>query len=339
VLTSRAMGRARTWKLLAVVATGLLLVSALLLARRWAMGPRHHLTVAAVRQPATSLFFVARASGCFDRERLVVEERTFELGRDALVLLLSGDADVAIAYETPTLRAYARDDRLRVLTTLHTSTRNTRVVARRDRGIESVRDLRGKRLAAAKGTNAEFFVDHLLTLGGVARDEVTIVDVAPEVAPAALEAGEVDAVALSDPHAARARDALGGRAVEILTDLYTEFSMASARAETIATRREALRALVHGLACAERFLLDHPEEAYAAIRPRFADLTDGDLRAALGRVTRGVGLDEVFSAVLRREAEWMRANGGFAAPDLSSLLDSSLLDEVEPEAVNLLSRR
>lgn len=328
----------RPWWVAALVLAALALLVLGLAVQRRVAGATDRLVVAAVRQPATSLFFVAKAGGCFARERLEVEERTFELGRDALVALLDGAADVAVAYETPILRSYGRDDRLRALTMLHTSTRNTRAIARRDRGIAAVADLRGKRLGAAHGTNADFFVDHLLALGGVPRAEVTVVDVPPEKAAAAIAAGEVDAVALSDPYAAHVAEALGEGAVEIVTDLYAEFSMAATRADTIAARRPALLAFLRGLACGERLLRDRPAEADAAVRARFPEQSEAAVRAALGRVTRGLGLDESLRAVLRREAEWM-AHDGAALPDLERLLDATLLDEVEPEAVNLVTRR
>src|SRR5512133_41430 len=117
-------------------------------------GARARLVVATVRQPATSLFFAAQATGCFAEQGIQVEERTFELGRDALDLLRTGPADAAISYETPLLRAAFTDQRLRALTTLHTSTRNTRLVARRGSGIRDFEDLAGKRIGAAAGTNA-----------------------------------------------------------------------------------------------------------------------------------------------------------------------------------------
>jgi NitT/TauT family transport system substrate-binding protein len=60
--------------------------AALLAVRAARPAPPLRLVVAAVRQPATSLFFVAQASGCLAAERLEVEEHDFDLGRDALGL-------------------------------------------------------------------------------------------------------------------------------------------------------------------------------------------------------------------------------------------------------------
>lgn len=266
------LSMARTSTVLVLVAVALVGVIASVAVRALEK-PRHRLVVAAVRQPATSLLFVAQATGCFDRERLEVTEHSHELGRDALVQLLDGKADVAVAFETPTLRHYRGDPRLRVLSALHSSTRNTRIVARRD------------------GTNADFFVEHLLTFGAMSRADVAIVDLQPDSAPDALASGAIDAAVLSDPHAERARRALGGQAVEIVSDLYAEFSMIVTRAEVIGGRREALLSLLRGLVCAEDKLVEEPAAAYAAVRERFPERTDAELQLALDRVHRGVGLD------------------------------------------------
>jgi NitT/TauT family transport system substrate-binding protein len=322
------------------IAAALVAGVAVALAARAGRPRDERLVLADLRQPATSLALVALATGCFAREGIAVEERSFELGRDALVALSRKEVDAAVAFDAPVLRAYAGDGSLRVLSMLHTSTRNTRLVARADRGIRGFGDLRGKRVGAARGTNADFFLDTVLTFAGLSRADVTVVDLSPERAPAALASGEVDAVALSDPHAERARAVAGGHAVEVTSELYAEFSLLVTRADVVASRRAALEALLRGLACGERVLVERPGDALAAIRGRFPERTEEELRAALGRVSPGLGLDGRVVAVLRREADWLAAGHGVgAAPDPSAMLDPSLLDRVEPDAVNLAFHR
>jgi NitT/TauT family transport system substrate-binding protein len=299
--------------------------------------PPERLVVASVRQPATSLFFVAQAAGCLEGEKLEVDERTFDLGRDALVLLRHGKADVAIAYETPVLRAAFADEHLRVLTSLHTSTENTRLVTRRDAGITTFRDLRGRRLAAARGTNADFFVETILRFGGVPRPEVTIVDLAPQDAVEALLARRVDAIALSDPAAHRAERALGNDAWVLTTDLYVEFSLLATRDDVVRSRPEALKALLRALECGARAAESDPELALSRIRARFADEHEQDLRAQVRRVTWSLGLDHLLLHVLRRERDWLRSSGhtSGAIPDLSRLIERAPLEDVVPAAVLL----
>jgi ABC-type nitrate/sulfonate/bicarbonate transport system substrate-binding protein len=213
-------------------------------------------------------------------------------------------------------------------------------VARRDAGIATMADLRHHRIGAARGTNADFLLETVLTFAGIPRGDVTIVDLPPEAEAEALAAGKVDAAALSDPHAARAAAALGPQAVEIGTELYEEFSFVATRAETLAARSDVLRALVRSLVCADRAAHARPAEAFAAMRRRFPERTEEELRAALARVTWEVALDNRAVAVLRREAEWlsMTGSGGDAEPDVQRLLHPDLLDAADPEAVNLALR-
>jgi NitT/TauT family transport system substrate-binding protein len=300
--------------------------------------PRQHLSVAAVRQPATALFFVAERAGCLDAARLDVDATVVELGRDALALLGAGRTDAAIAFETPLLRAAWRDERLRVLTTLHHSTRNTRLVARAGSGIASFADLGGRRIGVARGTNADFFVDLALRFAGVPRDRAGVLDLAPEESVRRLAAGELDAAVLSDPPAGQAERALGSGAVVLRTPLYAEVSLLVTRTDVLEARRPALRALLRGLACAERLARDRPDDALALVRDRFPEESEAVLREQAMRVTWSLGVDNFLVEVLRREREWLGSAPGAQGrpPLLHRLLDASLLEEVVPDAVMLL---
>lgn len=302
---------------------------------------RERLVVADVRQPATALFFLARESGCLDEQGLEIEERTFELGRDALAFMREDRADVAIAFETPTLRAALADPRIRVLTALHTSTRNTRLVARRELGGAGLSGLEGARIGLAWGSNAAFFVDLMLRFAAVPRSAVRLVDLPPEASVAALARGDLDAAVLSDPHAARAEQLLGEEARVLQTELYTEVSLLLTRDDVLRAREGALRKLLRGLACAERLSRERPEESVRLVRPRFPELGEAELRAQLARVQWGLGLDYVLLGVLEDEGAWLRGSGAVAGtrPDLQRLVVPRLLQQVEPDAVMLLPLR
>jgi NitT/TauT family transport system substrate-binding protein len=302
--------------------------------------PEERLVVATVRQPATSLFFVAQGAGCFAAERLAIEESTFELGRDAVTLLRAGGADAAIVFEAPLVRNAFADPRLRVLTALHSSTRNTRLVSRGDRGIGAFSDLRGRRIGVALGTNAEFFVDLALRFGGVAPEQVALLDLPPEASVRALAAGELDAVVLSDPMATRAEAALGAGAVVLPTELYAEFSLLVTRDDVLRGRAPAVDRLLRGLACAERLSATRREEALRHVAPRFPELGAAALRAQVGRVQWGLGLDNVLADMLQREAEWFRAAGAVDGPmpDVDRLVARGPLEAVLPEAVMILGK-
>jgi ABC-type nitrate/sulfonate/bicarbonate transport system substrate-binding protein len=300
---------------------------------------REQLVVASVRQPATALLFFARATGCLADEGVVLDEHVFELGRDALVLLRDGRADVAVAFETPALRAAFADPRVRILSSLHRSAEHTRIVARRDRGVTRTAELVGRRVGVTFGTNAEFFLDTLLRFEGVRRSDVIVLNVSPEAALDGLTGGDLDAIAIFDPYGQRAEARLGRNAVVIKTELYLEASLLTTRDDVIRTRRPALEALLRGLACAERRARERPATIVPMLRDRLPGFTDAELGAQLARVQWGLGLDHVLVDLLRREREWLDQYGAPGSPpDLARVVEPQLLEAVAPDAVLLLPR-
>jgi ABC-type nitrate/sulfonate/bicarbonate transport system substrate-binding protein len=299
---------------------------------------RERLTVGAVALPGPGLFFIADAQGYFAARGLQVIQRRFSSGRDALAALGRGEVDAAIAFETPVVLSASEDPDADVLTTLHTSTRSTRIVARADRGVLRDADLVGKRVGVPRNTNAESFLHAILQYAGVSPGSVHLVDVAPEESAERLAAGELDAVAIWPPHAERARRLLGEEnAVEIATDVYTETSMVVTREPVLFRRRAALVKLVRALADAEALVRERPEQAFEALARALPDVPRPDLREAWGRVRPTLGISHLLAHVLENEWRWLRDEGRLTGPlDLRSLLDADVLAEVDPEAVTFV---
>ncbi len=231
----------------------------------------------------------------------------------------------------------SRDD-LEVLTTLHASTRLTRLLARRDRGVARAEDLAGKRVGVTKGTNGELFLHTVLSHAGVERVEV--VDLPPAGAVDALAAGDVDAIVTWPPHVYRARALLGdAQRVEIAGDAYAEISALVVRDATHRARRPALVRLVRALADAERLVRERPDEAFRSLRAAFPDSTEAELRETWAGMRLTLGVTHELAAVLEREAAWLRSIGRAQGPplDLGAVLDPDVLAEVDPEAVTFVS--
>jgi NitT/TauT family transport system substrate-binding protein len=299
---------------------------------------RERLTLGVARLPASGLLFIAEAKGYFAAHGLAVEQRRFATGRDALAALAAGEVDAATAYTTPVAARAAREDLL-VLTTLHASTRLTRLVVRSDRGITRAEDLAGKRIGVPVGTSGEFFLHTLLAAAGV-EHSARVVDLSPADAVAALLSGEVDAIATWPPYAYGTRAAIAARqAFELASEVYAEISVLAIRGETHRTRRPALVKLLRALADAERLVGGEPEQAFQALRGAFPGASEAELRETWAAMRPTLGLSHELAAVLEREAAWMRSHGHAGGPalDLGALLDRDVLAEVEPEAVTFVS--
>lgn len=300
------------------------------------------LTLAIVDLPATGLVHVARHNGYFRDAGVEVRYVSFPTGRDALAALLDGRVDVATTFETPFVARALAGDRPRILTTLHQSSRNTRVVSPRDRKIAGPEDLRGRRVGVPRGTNAEYFLETLVTLAGLDPLDVKQVDLRPQDAGAMLAKGQVDAVAVWYPWAICGHPPLETvECVELFADGYTEYSLLVTREEVLAPRREALRRFMRALSRAEHLVLDRPDSVLPALAAELPEGGGAHLAESWRRVTPQLGLDHLLLAVFERESDWFEARMDAPTPavDFRSLLYQDLMLEIDPGAVTLLGER
>jgi len=124
-----------------------------------------------------------------------------------------GVADVATHAETQALRYSVRHPNLRII--LNVTEGLYRIVARRSAGIESVADLRGKRVATIAQTSSGYFLHRMLAKEGLSFDDIVAVPLTPLSAMTeALRAGEVDAVVIWEPESENSAQVLGGDLVE-----------------------------------------------------------------------------------------------------------------------------
>lgn len=89
----------------------------------------------------------------------------------------------------------------------------TAVVVAKDSKIQKVAELRGKKIAATRGTDPWFFMLRTLHDAGIGPRDVQIVDLQHPDGRVALERGEVDAWAGLDPHMAASQLQAGSRLI------------------------------------------------------------------------------------------------------------------------------
>lgn len=85
------------------------------------------------------------------------------------------------------------------------------VIVPKDSPIQTVADLKGKRIAFNKGSNVQYFLVKLLEKNGLKYGDVTPIFLPPPDARAAFEKGAVDAWIIWDPFLAAAQKTLGAR--------------------------------------------------------------------------------------------------------------------------------
>ena len=87
----------------------------------------------------------------------------------------------------------------------------TALVVRKDSPYQSIADLKGKKIAATKGTDPYLFTLRSLQQAGLKKDDVELVHLQHPDGRTALEKGDVDAWAGLDPHMAASQVQAGSR--------------------------------------------------------------------------------------------------------------------------------
>jgi len=134
----------------------------------------------------------------FEWFEYVPSMEAFSAGKVDAVTMTNGDALVTGATGAPSKAVVINDY----------SNGNDMIVARP--GIESIKDLKGKKIGVEIG-----FVDHLLLLkgleaSGLKEEDVTLVNVPTHETPKAFASGDVDAIAAWQPNSGQALKAVPG---------------------------------------------------------------------------------------------------------------------------------
>ena len=285
-----------------------------------------------------ALVYLAESLGYFAEEGLEVEYDTYTSGRDALASVLAGKNDIATVYATPIVVETFNGAELSVITELHNSNKNTGLVARKDRGIFSARDLKGKRIAVPINTNAEFFLKLFLTSQGIDQSEITFVPSKPQDAVEALKTKDIDAVAAWNPNLYHAQKSLNSdRLVSFYSDVYTEVSVLALKKEVADKRGEALTRLLRALVRAEEYLTDNPSDSKERVISRLPKHVQETSSLVWDSFSPEIKLGSLLLSSLQGQAEWYRNNGKFntPVPDFKTAIDSRFLTEVSPESVTI----
>lgn len=139
----------------------------------------------------------------------------FPAGPPLLEAINSGSVDFGYTGEAPPVFAQAAGTPLLYVAYDPLSTKAEAIIVHKDSPIKSVADLKGKKVAFAKGSNTNYLVVKALEKAGLKYTDITPVFLTPADGRAAFEGKNVDAWAVWDPYLAVAEKALGAR---ILTD-------------------------------------------------------------------------------------------------------------------------
>ncbi len=135
----------------------------------------------------------------------------------------------------------------------------TALVVTADSDIQSVEDLKGKKVAATKGTDPYFFLLQSLHEFGLEQSDVEVVNLQHPDGKTALERGDVDAWSGLDPHMAQTELEQGSRLIYRNIDFNT-WGALNAKADFLDQYPDLVTLVLGQYERARQWILENPDE-------------------------------------------------------------------------------
>lgn len=142
---------------------------------------------------------------------VAVKWTEFPFGPPLLEAINVGSIDVGTVGESPPIFAQAAGADLVYIGNEPPAPSSEALIVPKDSTVRSVAELKGRRIAVAKGSNANFLLIKLLENAGLKLTDVEVVYLPPADARAAFESGRVEGWAIWDPFLAAAEKQLNAR--------------------------------------------------------------------------------------------------------------------------------
>jgi NitT/TauT family transport system substrate-binding protein len=193
---------------------------------------------------------VTEAKGLFSAAGASTKLQWFDGYLDSINALNAGQLDCNSQTLNDTISSVAGGADLQVVLQNDYSTGNDQIIVAD--GINSVADLKGKKVAAEEGTVDHYLLLKVLKEGGLQASDITFVPLETGAAAAAFAAGQVDAAGVYAPFTTQALKRTGSKA--------------------LTTSREHPGAISDLLVCRREFVEKNPEAIQQVVNAWFATL-------------------------------------------------------------------
>lgn len=231
------------------------------------------LRIAAQPYPLYTPVYVAYRLGYLDEELNKVgakyEWKSFKSGPLVNEAVAAGEADLGFMADLPAIIAKSTGLPIEVVSNVAYGEKGIAVLAKADSPIQSVADLKGKKVAYATGSYAQHLLALLLSKEGLSLNDVQSVNLGAGDQPAALASGEVDAIVIweqyisqltSDGTAKVIADGTGVKRGNMITYAVSDYANKNP---------QVIEAYIKALNRANEVIKNEPEKAAEAVADDF----------------------------------------------------------------------
>lgn len=283
---------------------------------------------------------IAEDRGYFQKEGLDVEIKDYPSGRTALVdMLEKRNLDMVTVAQTPVMYNSFSNNDYAIIAAMACSYEDVLLLARQDKGIKISNDLKRKRIGTPVGSSGHFFLSLFLIHSGLKLSDVTVIDIDAPDLPKALSVGQVDAIAIWQPHIYNAQKLLVEKTFLLPSkNIYREDFYFVSNKNFIKTNAENSKGFLRAIDRAENFIQGNRHEAINIVSGRLK-LEKETVHSFWNGYEFKLFLDQTILTGIEAEARWAIQNKYTTAIKIPDYLDFIYMDAlaaIKPEAVNLI---
>jgi sulfonate transport system substrate-binding protein len=267
------------------------------------------------------------------RSDTVVRWFPFTAGPPVNEAMTAGQIDVGSMGDTPALIARSSGLETVLFGISSAGSRTQAMVVRTDSPVTSVKDLNGRKVAAAKGTTTHELLGLILAEAGLRFSDVEFINLPLSEMNVALEKSTIDAAVVWEPLLTRLEAQGTVRILRDATGLKNSVSVLVAMRPYAQTHPEEVRSVLRALRRGARLLADNPEEG--------ARLVAADLRLPPELIQRSVSrhnlaqpLTPAITDDIRQSERFLRDNALIRRPvDVDAFIDPAFSRSVFSEPI------
>lgn len=273
---------------------------------------------------------IAESQDLFKKAGANVNIFKFDSGKTTRDAMISGRIDVGVIGATPFVIGAAKGELEAIAVALY-GAKTLSVVGGLKSGVNSVKDLKGKKVGSQLGSATDFvFQNKILPKFGLSKGDVQVINITFQNHLSALAAGSIDAFAGVEPFPSVAEVEKIGKVLVDYSDYDLQPIILAANKSAIEGKRDAVVAFLRGWLAGVKVFKENRAEATQIVLKHFKDqgftVNDKVIELMLSKIDVNPNYVPELKTYLDGEAKELLAQKKIAAaPDWSKLLNRDLL--------------
>jgi len=285
-----------------------------------------------------TLNIIAKQQGYFSQQGVDAEIRVIASGSKAVEMMLNDEIDISESTIFALVaNSFQRRD-FKIYTQVSISANDNMIVARKDRGIRKVTDLKGKKVGVLRGGFPHYVLDLMLLNAGINSQTVHLVFADSERLEQMLSSGELDAACLFGGWIDKATNALQENAVLFHDEKLVRVTVVHAgKTRTFERRPELFSRILKAYIKAEEYVKKNPDAAMKTV-VQYLKLDMRNAQKVWKPKMIHVALEQSLIKDMENMAQWRISTGlqnGPKIPNYLNFIQFLNLTEVDPKRVTI----